>query len=141
MGIAYRIDQSLGCTVVVWDGSVTAEQQTRHLMRLAADSEWPPGRLHLTDLSSVTDVTLPDASLVDVLIEGTAMRDGIEKALVVRPEFLRESCIQDSGSSFGSRPTPFSDLDEACAHLNVSASMVRATLGELREELRRQSPA
>jgi len=141
MGIAYRIDHGLGCTVVVWDGSVTAEQQTQHVLRLAADSEWPPGRLHLTDLTTVTDVTLPDSSMVDVLIEGTSMREEVKKAIVVRPDFLGGSCIQDSGSSLGGSPTPFSDLDQACAHLNVNASTVRATIRELRDELTRRGPA
>ena len=134
MGIAYRIDKNLGCTVVVWDGSITAEQHTEHVQRLAADMDWPPGT-HLTDLTTVTDVTLPDPSLVELLIEGTGMRELVEKAIVVRPEFLRGSCIERSGQSRGGVPMPFSDLDRACEHLNLDKVSVRTTIDELREEL------
>jgi len=136
MGIAYRINKALGCTVVVWDGSITAEHQTEHVLRLAADPEWPPGRVHLTDLTTPTEVTLPDPTLVDVLIEGTDVRDHVDKAIVVRPGFLSGTCIQESRTSLGARSRPFSDLDRACAHLNVNAATIRTTIEALREELR-----
>src|SRR5262245_16111173 len=59
MGIAYRIDRALGFTLVVWHGDVTAQDAKDHLVELAADRQWPPGRLLLTDISSVGRVTLP----------------------------------------------------------------------------------
>ena len=136
MGIAYRINTALGCTIVVWDGNITAEQQAEHIQLLAADPAWPPGR-HLTDLTTVAHVTLPDPTLVDALIEGTDVREHVDKAIVVRPEFLRGTCIQESGAAHGGIPQAFSDLDHACAHLDLNASTVRATIDELRDELHR----
>jgi hypothetical protein len=135
MGIAYRIAEALDCTVVVWDGNITKEEHAEHLVRLAADTQWPPGGFHLTDLTTVTNVTLPDPELVDVLIEGTQMREHVEKVIIVRPAFLRATCIEESGAALGGIPKQFSDLDRACAHLGVSAGTVRATIDELREEL------
>ena len=139
MGIAYRIDTALGCTIEVWDGDISDFEQASHILRLAADTEWPPGPRHLTDLTTVAAVTLPDPTLVEALIEGTNVKDRVEKVIVVRPDFPLES-LDDIGAARGGTPTPFTNLDDACAHLNLSTASVRATINELRLEIRRRSP-
>ena len=42
MAIGYRIDKTLGLTVVVWDGAVTGDEAEDHVRRLADAVTWPP---------------------------------------------------------------------------------------------------
>jgi hypothetical protein len=135
MGIAYRIDRARGLTVFVWHGTVTERDTIDHLLQLAADTEWPNGRLSLTDLTTVGDVVLPDADLLDELVAGTDLREKLEKVVVVRPELLRGSSIKEAAASVGMDPKPFGDLESACAHLGVDVHVVRATIADLRESL------
>lgn len=116
MGIVYRIDQALDCTIVVWDGDITADDHVHHLLRLAADPDWPPAR-HLTDLTTVGEVMLPDPLLMDALVEGTPIRDEIAKVIIVRPGFLCEHWIQDSGASVTGLPEVCTNVAAACASL------------------------
>ena len=138
MGISYRIDDTLDCAVVVWDGRVTAEEQMEHVLRLAADGRWPPTGFLLTDLTTVTDVTLPDSDLVEVLTEGIDMREQHKAVILVRPAFLDGAWFDDAVKLRGAIPTPFTDLDSACAHLGVSTAAVQRTIDEVRHELQRQ---
>jgi hypothetical protein len=138
MGISYRIDDILDCVVVVWDGRVTAEEQMEHVLRLAADRRWPPGGFMLTDLTTATDVTLPDGDLVEVLTEGMNAREQLKAVILVRPAFLEETWIDDAVELRGAIPTPFTDLDSACAHLGVSTPAVQRTIDDVRQELGRQ---
>jgi hypothetical protein len=138
MGIAYRIYPDIGFTVVVWHGPVSVEDTVDHLVRLAADAQWPPGLRHLTDLRTVTSVALPDPELLDVLFEGSHWRDeDLEKVVVVAAELLQRTTVQDAAASLGMNAKPFGDLDAACAHLGVDAGIVRATIGDLRAEVER----
>jgi hypothetical protein len=134
MGIVYRIDPALDCTVVVWDGDVTADDHVQHLLRLAADPDWPPAR-HLTDLTTVGEVTVPDPKLMDALVEGSPMRDEIAKVIIVRPGFLRENWTQDSGASEVGVPEVCTNVAAACSYLGVDPTAMRFTLDELRSPL------
>ena len=134
MGIVYRIDQGLDCTIVVWDGDVTADDHIQHLLRLAADPDWPPAR-HLTDLTTVGEVTLPDPLLMDALVEGSPMRDEIVKVIIVRPGFLGEHWMQDSGASVTGVPEVCTNVAAACVHLGLDPTVMRSTLDELRSPL------
>ena len=138
MGIGYRIDTTLDCAVVVWDGRVSAEEQVEHLLRLAADQQWPPGGFQLTDLTTVADVVLPDGDLVDALTEGMNVGERLETVIVVRADFLQGTWIDDAVKLRGAIPKPFSDLDRACAHLGVRTPAIRHTIAEIRRELERQ---
>jgi hypothetical protein len=138
MGIAYRIDHVLGFTLVVWHGDVTAQDAKEHLVQLAADSQWPPGRLLLTDISTVGRVTLPDPELLELLLEGTDLRERLEKVVVVPPAFLRGNGIEKAAASLGMKAKPFGDLDAACDHLGVDPASVRTVTDELRREIEHQ---
>ena len=52
MGIAYRSDERLRCTFIVWDGDVTPEQWSDQVETIVADPTFPPGPLVLADLST-----------------------------------------------------------------------------------------
>jgi len=134
VGIVYRIDQQLDCTIVVWDGDITADDHVQHLLRLAADPDWPPAR-HLTDLTTVGEVALPDPLLMDALVEGSPMRDEIAKVIIVRPGFLGEHWIQDSGASATGVPEVCTNVEAACVYLGVDPTVMRSTLVELRSPL------
>ena len=135
MGIAYRADRSLGCTVSVWDGTVTAADVRHHLIRLAGDNDWPPGRLHLTDLTTITKATVPDPELVDLLYEGTNAAEKLKVAVVVRsdPRFAPELRYANAAEELAA--ITFVDLAVACAYLGVSQDAIQATISELRQEL------
>jgi hypothetical protein len=137
VGIAYRLDRALGFTLVVWHGDVTAQHAKDHLVQLAADREWPPGRLLLTDISTVGRVTLPDPQLLDLLLEGTDLREGLEKVVVVPPAFLAGNGIEKAAASLGMRARPFGELEAACEHLDIDATAVQGTIDELRQEIER----
>jgi hypothetical protein len=134
VGIVYRIDQQLDCTIVVWDGDITADDHVQHLLRLAADPDWPPAR-HLTDLTTVGEVALPDPLLMDALVEGSPMRDEIAKVIIVRPGFLGEHWIQDSGASATGVPQVCTNVEAACVYLGVDPTVMRSKLVELRSPL------
>ena len=57
MGIGYRINPDLGLTVEVWDGVITPEECRHHLIELAEDTRWPPGRLEIIDLTTLRDLS------------------------------------------------------------------------------------
>ena len=137
MGIAYLVDGTLDGAVVVWDGRVSGEDQIEHLLRLAADREWPPGGFQLTDLTTVTDVTLPDRDLVDVLTEVINMAERLQAVILVRPEFLQSTWVDDAVNVRGTIPKPFSDLDRACAHLGVSTPAIQRMIDQVRRALER----
>jgi hypothetical protein len=134
VGIVYRIDQALDCTIVVWDGDITADDHMQHLLRLAADPDWPPSR-HLTDLTTVGEVTLPDPRLMDALVEGSPMRDEIAKVILVRPGYLDEDWIQDSGASVNGVPEVCTNLAAAGVHFGVDPTSMQSALDQLRSPL------
>jgi hypothetical protein len=137
--IAYRVDQSVGCTTSVWDGNIGPGDIQQHLLVLAADREWPPGPLHLTDLTTITRADIPDPELLDLLYEGTNLSEDLKVAVVVRPEFLRSSDPQFTSAAAEMRATTFTDLDPACAYLGIDPAATRATISEIRAELQQRS--
>ena len=139
MGIAYRVDPSTGCTTSVWDGNIGPGDVQQHLLLLAADRGWPPGPLHLTDLTTITRADIPDPELLDLLYEGTNLAEELKVAVVVHPEFLRSSGPQFTTAASAMRAMTFTDLDPACAHLGIDAAAARVAISDLREELRGRS--
>ena len=49
-----------GRSIVVWDGAVSADEHVAHALRIAADERWPVTRYSITDLRTVTSMTLPN---------------------------------------------------------------------------------
>ena len=138
MGIVYRTDRTLGCTTSVWDGSIDAHDVQQHLFRLAEDHSWPPGPLHLTDLTTMTRATIPNPELLDLLYEGTNLAEELKVAVVVRSEFLRRPALRFKSATREIGAKTFADLDLACAYLGIGAAWARTTLEDLREELQQR---
>lgn len=132
MGIAERVDRELGLTIVVWHGRVTPQDTVDHLVRLAANRYWPPGRSSLTDLRTATEISLPDRELVEILLEDTDLLDVSNKAVLVRPEVVWKTGVQRAAAKHGMDATPFTELHDACAHLGVDPKPVGVALDDLR---------
>jgi len=136
VGIAHRLLPDLGLTVVVWHGEVTADDSAYHLVRLADEPCWPPGSLHLTDMRTVTTVTLPDPELLELMFEGSHWRDeDLKKVVIVSAELLRNTRVQDSAAALGMNADVFGDVANACAHLRIDPIATAALLEELRSEI------
>jgi hypothetical protein len=140
MGIAYRADRPLGCTISVWDGSISPADVQEHLIAIAGDRDWPPGPLHLTDLTTIVEATIPDAQLVDLLYEGTNLAEELKVAVVVRADFPSTRDLRFASAAREMRATTFADFTSACAYLGVDAASVQATVEDLRTELTRRHP-
>ena len=136
MGIAHKLVPELGLTVVVWHGDVTVEDSVNHLVRLAEEPHWPPGLLHLTDMRTVTSVTLPDPELLGLLFEGSHWRDeDLEKVVIVAAELLRGTTVKDSAAAFGMNADVVGDVTSACAHLRLDPNPIARLVDELRSEI------
>jgi hypothetical protein len=135
MGIAYRADRSLGCTVSVWDGNISANDIQQHLIHLAGNGEWPPGQLHLTDLTTVGDVTVPDPELVELLYEGTDLAEELKVTVLVRPDSVHEPDLRFASAAHEIRATTFTDIRDACAYLGISTVDAQAIIQDLRTTL------
>ena len=136
MGIAYKIEPSLGLTLVVWHGPVTLQDSVDHLVQLAGDTHWPPGRLHLTDARTVTSFELHDSGLLELLLEESNLRD-LENVVIVDAALLTGTTVQDAAASLGLAATPFAGVPEACGHLRVDPAPVDLTLTDLRAQVER----
>jgi len=142
VGIRHDIDETLGLTVVVWDGDISEQEAVDHLVRIAQDPRWPPGRRHLADIRTLGRAEMPPRELLEELIAGTDVRRAVERVVVARPTRIGSGNIPLTAASLGMTTTPFSDLDEACAYLGVEPQIIRGMIDSIRAELAEsQSPA
>ncbi len=133
MGVGHRIDPSIGLTCVVWDGRVSAEEAEAHLLRIARDLDWPPGPLHLTDLTTAIEVAPPNAELIATLVEG---HPPFRMAIAARPGFQTAGRFARAAAASGTTVAVFRSVDAACVWLGVDAGAVLTMVRELRDELR-----
>ena len=108
-------------------------------MRIAEDPDWPPGRLHLTDLSTVGTAAIPDTQLVELLYEGTNLGEELKLAVVVRDEFAAGGDVRFASGLKQLEGAVFANLNAACEYLGVDTQTVREITGELRTELDERS--
>ena len=134
VGIRHEIDETLGLTVVVWDGDCSEHETLDHLMRLAEDTRWPPGRRHLADIRTLGRATMPPRDLVAELIAGTDLRQTLERVVVARPSRAESGNIPLMASLFGMSSSVVTDVDAACAHLGIAAATVQAMIAAIREQ-------
>ncbi len=134
MTIAHESVPSFGCTFEVWDGDIDEEEVRAHILRLAADPEWPPGALNLVDLSTARNISIPDPQLVALLREGTILETELKTALVV-PELLDADATPYEESAHATGVTTFRDLPSASAHLGIPPDASRGLIDHLRQSL------
>jgi hypothetical protein len=137
MGIAHRAEPSVGCTFDVWDGVVSAEDVREHLVRLAGDRDWPAGRGHLTDLTSLATAPVPEPDVLDALYDGTGLGNDLKVAVIVPAAFPPDIDLRYTTLTEELVARSFIDLGLACAYLGVDEAKARGILDELRRGLRR----
>jgi hypothetical protein len=135
MGIGYRADRALGCTIAVWDGDISAADARNHLVRLARDPDWPPGSCHLTDLRTIRAIVMPDPELVELLLEGSNLVKNMRIAVIVPAEFPARSEERYETSMNQMQAATFTDLDAACEYLGRDSTDVASVLEQVRQEL------
>jgi hypothetical protein len=138
VGIGYRTYQTLGLSLVVWDGDITGDEAEDHVRRRQADSEWPPGPLHLVDTTTVTSAPIvANTKLVGMLVE-SAQATPIRMALIAAGAAFDEATkFQVAATAAGvSELIVFNDVAGACLWLGIDVAATRATLADLRRELR-----
>lgn len=140
MGITYRLDPRLGCTFVVWDGTVTAEVWRAHFDRIFSDPAFSPGHRYLTDLSTAGEAP----SITGEIIEEMGKRFNVEPEavtltqLAIIPNGNWEKALQfDHEISVpGLQAMLFNEPSVACMWLGLAVNDVRPILEDLRADLR-----
>ena len=128
MGIEYRADKALGCTIAVWDGDTTATDARNHLVQLAQDPDWPPGRCHLTDLTSIGKIVMPDPELVDLLLEGSNLARDMRIAVLVPIELSATEDERYEPSMDQMQAATFTNLEAACEYLDLNPEQVASVI-------------
>ena len=138
VAIGYRIYKTLGLTLVVWDGEVSGDEAEDNVRRLKSDPDWPPGPLHLLDTTTVTSAPLvANTKLVEMLNEIAESRL-IRFAVIASGDSANEAVkFQAEVTALGvSQVIVFNDVSAACSWLGIDLPATRATLADLRRELR-----
>lgn len=145
MGITYHLDKQRRTTFVRWEGVVAADEFLTHVRRLIADSAWPTGRRHLTDLRSASS----DPSIDEATLEAAANlfgehRDKIANmqiAIVAEKEFPKSRIFERYFSKYGANVIVFAQIATACVWLGIDAYEAERILQELRGSLCRNNPS
>ena len=135
MVIAYRAEPSVGCTFDVWDGVVTADEVREHLVRLASDRDWPAGRGHLSDLTTLAKAPTPEPDVLDALYDGTSLGEDLRVAVLVLPGFAPGTDLRYGTVTESLAPQSFRELGFACAYLGIDQAKAREILDELRQQV------
>ena len=138
MTIGYRIYKTLGLTLVVWDGDITGDEAEDQIRTLRADPDWPPGPLHLLDTTTATSAPrVANTKLVEMLTE-IAEKKVIRFAVIANGDATGEAAgFQSEATTAGvSQVIVFNDVSAACSWLGIDLPATRATLADLRRELR-----
>jgi hypothetical protein len=138
VAIGYRLDKTLGLTVVVWDGAVTGDDAEDHVRRLVDDPDWPPGPNHLLDTTTAASIpNVANTKLVEMLVDAAHGR-AVRFALVASDGFSEATRFQRAALAGGVlHVVVFGDVATACTWLGTDRTKVRSALGTLRRELRK----
>jgi hypothetical protein len=142
VGIAYRSLDTLGLTVIEWDGHISVEDWRSHFSQMIGDPSWPIGRLGLLDATNadVSALSHDDIRQVAGAFRGHRPKfAGIKYAIVAGNEAYEYAlAFQEASGPTGLVTVVFSDLDIACDWLGVGVEDVEPTIEALRVEIRRR---
>jgi len=135
MPIGYRIDNTQGLTIGVWQGALTADDIAVATEELFANPAWPPpGRKHLTDLTTLR--ATPDLEQLAEMHRASGLARGIRLAVVASDHFDEARKYEQAVASAGLVVIVFTQVQSACSWLGVDYASAQAAIGELRRELR-----
>jgi hypothetical protein len=139
VSVAFRIVRGLRLTIVVFDGEVTAAEWLETARDIYAHPDWSPGPLNLTDVSTadISALTLDDrAEILGANGLQVELLEGMKSAVVAGPNFESSHAFTGTNPDRGLKMIVFTDLDLACAWLDVAVERVRPIVAELRARVR-----
>ena len=139
MGIRYRIDQELGVTFALWEGTVTAGEFLENAKRMIADPEWPPRRrLHLVDVRAASRGTGFDVSMMEeaarLFVADPQKTDTMKVAIVAGQMFQESTRFQEILSRVSRQGTSvivFNSIEVACVWLGIDVHAAQEILRQL----------
>jgi hypothetical protein len=137
MAIAYRLDQALRLTIVVWDGAVTAAEWRAHVEAILADADWPPGPLSVTDVTRVDASAITDADHAEIVAmygPHASKLVGMRSAVIASREFEASARFGRRIESSGLNVIVFNQLTVACIWLGLDIFKIQPILEELRQD-------
>jgi hypothetical protein len=141
VGVAFRIVRDLRLTIVVFDGEVSAPEWLEAAREVYAHPDWSPGPLNLTDASTADISTLTPDDRVKILGANglqVELLEGMKSAVVAGPNFESSQAFTGTNPDRGLQMIVFTDLDLACAWLNVDVERVRPIISDLRATVRQR---
>jgi hypothetical protein len=135
VSISYRLDHQRGLTCGVWDGLVTGNDFLAHVKRITADPAWPPGNLHLTDLSTaIVDATIDDGVMKAAAdLFGTHPKvAGLRIAVVAGGAFEKAGIFERHIARYRPFMFVFNSLNPACSWLGLDAKEIGPILDDVR---------
>ena len=145
MGIAYRLDPQLGCTVIVWDANVTPDEWRHHFKRMSDDPGFPPGPRVLADLSTAGGAPSFSSEVVGemaVAWQTRTQRVGpIKLAIVPNGAWEKARELERATEGSGITTIVFNDVATACTWLGTGYDAARSIIDELRGDLAADSDA
>jgi hypothetical protein len=140
MAIAHRYIESAELIVTVWDGHIAADEWAAVARRQVAEPEWALGRLRLTDArtADTSDLTQSDIDGVSAIYRAAdADLAGVTLAIVATDGWSTAEEAEQGLKEFGVATIVFNTVDTACLWLGADADLVKATIRDLREQVRR----
>ena len=138
MGIVYRVDQSLGTALVLWDGTINAQEFLSHVRNLTADQNWPPHtKRHLSDLRTA----IVDDSIDDEVLKAAAELFGrhpkiatLRAAIVAAESYVKAGVFERLITPYRPFVFVFNTLRPACMWLGIDAAQTEGSLRSLRTD-------
>jgi len=134
VGIAYALDRMRGLTIALWDGSVSWDEELAYVEQLSGDPEWPPGPLHLSDLTTADELAEPDPELLIKL--AVAEVPPVLAAIIGPARARRTQEFARMAQAIGTTAVVCEDVAGACAWLGIDVAPTRATLEAMRAKLK-----
>jgi len=146
MGIANRIDKTLGLSVVVWAGTVTREQWRGYVTRMAPQLDDYLGcRVFLVHATNAIDVSEMDPAVFEETMteypRAFEAMAGARLAFVPGPLWALAKQYEDILKSRGVHPVTFTEWRTACAFLGLDPDLIGPMIDELRTEIHERDAA
>jgi hypothetical protein len=141
MGITSIYLEADDLMVGVWHGTVSgAEWQDFTRRQLADDPNWPPGKRHLTDLTTFdpSELNVEDLDVVAGLYSDRITKIARRRqAIVASSGWEIARAFERRMQRLGATTVVFNSVAAACNWLGADLESMRGIIGELRDDLRR----
>lgn len=144
MGIAYKVDHIQGLTVVVWDGTVSADDWRAHIQAMLGDPLWPQGDMLLSDQRTLSDWSELSPTVMAELAETMSRHSmrlaKLRCAVVARSSAVGAMRFREDIREVVASMTVVNYLAAGCSWLGANRSEAQSTVAELRRQLSRNHP-